>query len=70
MTDVFPLPDSYSRAGVLHVLNAPDTLFVSSAGVVPPGSFVLLQQRGNVLAVAPIGNDSPQYFEKRTFPAG
>ena len=70
VTDVFPLPDSYSRAGVLHVLNAPDTLFVSSAGVVPPGSFVLLQQRGNVLAVAPIGNDSPQYFEKRTFPAG
>lgn len=70
VTDVFPLPDSYSRAGVLHVLNAPDTLFVSSAGVVPPGSFVLLQQRGSVLAVAPIGNDSPQYFEKRTFPAG
>lgn len=70
VTDVFPLPDSYSRAGVLPLLNAPDTLFVSSAGVVPPGSFVLLQQRGSVLAVAPIGNDSPQYFEKRTFPAG
>lgn len=70
VTDVFPLPVPDSRAGVLHVLNAPDTLFVSSAGVVPPGSFVLLQQRGSVLAVAPIGNDSPQYFEKRTFPAG
>lgn len=66
----FPLPAVEPRAAVIHLDSRGDTLLVSSHGRTPSGSFLLLQQRGRVLASAPIGNGSPQYFLKSWFPPG
>lgn len=66
----FPLPDISKDASVLHVDSRGDTLFVSSCGNTGLDSFVLVHQRGRVLASAPIVSGVPQYFLKSWFPAG
>lgn len=69
-TDIFDLPEANIQAAVLRASNETDTLFITAAGNIPAGSFILIQQRGQVLATAPIAKGTVQYFEKKDFPAG
>lgn len=69
-TKSFILPEVNGTAAVIRLVSSGDSIFVSSSGKTPDGSFVIVQQRGVALAAAPIDNLSPQFFLKSWFPAG
>lgn len=66
----FALPAASGRAAVLHLHHGVDSIGISAVGNVAYGSFIILQQRGRMLASAPIGTSTIQWFEKEALPEG
>ncbi len=64
------LPTVNPNAATIKARQSAGELFISSQGKTPQGSYIIIQQRGNLLASAPIDNNTTQTFAKGTFPAG
>lgn len=66
----FKLPTINPYAAIIKVRQSASGLSVSSQGNTPRGSYFIVQQRGKLLASAPIDNNTTQTFAKGTFPTG
>ena len=66
----FSLPLTNAVAAVLHIDTRGDSLRIRTAGRVTAGSMVIVQQRGRMLASAPISEGTVQTFAKQWFTPG